>query len=281
MGKFKVYQNNNAVYIENLDAGTTNYISIPNFSFEIQDSTKTVQLVDSSLEEKVESMYGGDIQDSDGVAIDLDGTPKVLAEYLSSFAPASGGGTGGDVNVTNESLNVVSGPTSKTQLVDEDGLQLPVSKDLASLNSKGLILMGEDKDGILRRLRTETDGRLISSASVVNPPNTTSIGDTQKSTVASTDDSDTLIPNGETLIIQNLSAGAEGDVDGSAVELWQYADVTKLNGILLGVLYVNGSNGSLAINRGFIGDGSSIITMRRKRLAGGQKEIFGVWQGYF
>ena len=266
--KFKVFQQDNFVWITNTQSAETNYISLQDFSFEIQDSTKTVQLIDSSLESKVESMFGGDIGDKDGVTIDADGTPENLALYLGSFVVPAG--------------EVTIGAGSKVQIVDEDLNQVPVPKDLVNPDAKGLILMGEDSTGKLRRIRVEEDGRLISSASVVNPPNTTPIGDTIQQIVgASPIDIDTLIPLGQTIIIQTLSGGAEGDVDGSKVELWEYTDATKLVGTLLGVLYVNGSNGNLAINRAFLGDGNALITLRLSRLAGAGKEIFGVWQGYF
>lgn len=264
MANYSVYQFQNSVWITNQDNFQTEFIALQNFSFEIEQSTGTIQLVDSSLEKKVTSMLNTQLLD---INLDPVGGVEASAIYLSGLIAPVG------------SVTLEAG--AKIQLVDSLNEQVPVAPNTSNVATRGIILMGEDANGVLRRIRTEMDGRLISSASVVNPPNTNPIGDTQKSTVSSTDDSDTLIPLGETIVIQTLSAGAEGDVDGSAVELWQYTDITKTVGVLLGVLYVNGSNGALSINRGFVGDGSAIITMRRKRLAGGQKEIFGVWQGYY
>lgn len=264
---YKVYQQDNAVWIVDNLTLNTNYIALHNFSFEIDDNTGTVQLADSSIEKKVDSMLLNSIQDAEGNFIDRDGSANTIALYLGKFPAPSG------------EVSLQKG--SAIQIVDEINVPLPVTKDAENGFAKGLILMGEDLGGVLRRIRVEPDGRLISSASVVNPPNTTSIGDTKQSSVSSSVDDDTLIPNGETIIIQILSGGAEGDGDGSKVELFEFTDAEKTSGTLLGVLYVNGSNGSLAINRSFVGDGNAIITLRRSRLSGSAKEIFGKWDGYY
>ena len=54
MSTFKVYQQANTVLIENTLTQEVNYISIQDFSFEIDYPTSTIQLVDSSIEKKVE-----------------------------------------------------------------------------------------------------------------------------------------------------------------------------------------------------------------------------------
>jgi hypothetical protein len=258
----KVYVRGNSVFIEDEITGAKEYIGFRFFSFEIVGTT--IQLVDSSKVDEVVSLDASNFLDEAGAPV---GTVDVIENYLADFT---------------ENLPVVVTPESEVQIVDELGDSVPQNPNVsAQPTTKGLVLMGEDKDGILRRIRTETDGRLISSASVVNPPNTTPIGDTVVSDVSGTIDSDTIIPNGETLVIQSLSGGGEGETQGSKVELWQFTDGSKLTGTLLGILYVNGSNGSQAVNRGFIGDGNAIITLRRERLSGGAIEVFGVWQGYY
>jgi hypothetical protein len=258
----KIYLLGNSIIIEDALSGEKDYTGIQFFSFEIVGTT--IQLVDSSQVKEVISLNESDFLDKAGTPV---GDADAIETYLSDFS---------------ESTSVVISGDSKVQLVDENGDSVPVDKDVfATDTQKGVLLVGEDKDGIMRRIRVEADGRLISSASVVNPPGTTQVNQSVQSNVGTTDDSDYVIPNGELLIIQQFSGGAEGDVDGSKVELFVFEDGTKTVGQLLDVVYVNGSNGSDSINQGFVGDGSRLVTIRRSRLAGSGKEIFGKWQGYY
>lgn len=262
--KKKVYQLQNALVIEDFVTGEKEFIGLNFFSFETNDSASTIMLIDSSIDKRVTTISTIDFLDETGTPV---GDLSDIETYLSGFSLPLG------------SVSLEAG--AKVEPVDNIENALHVGNGEGDVPStRGFFLMGEDSSGVARRVRTESDGRLISSASVTNPPGTTTITESYLSNVSTTIDNDYVIPNGEVIVIQQFSGGAEGDVDGSKVELFVFEDGTKTTGELLSVVYVNGSNGTDSINKGFVGNGSRLVTIRRSRLAGSGKEIFGKWQGY-
>lgn len=122
------------------------------------------------------------------------------------------------------------------------------------------------------------------------PPDTTPIRRTGYSSVAGHVDNVYLITSGKNLVIQTAAYSGEASVDGSRVEFWHdpsgnYIDVTDLSTLtnfeLLFVGFLNGDGGQIdGTERKFLGDGTGQIVMRRERLGGGAKWIFGKWVGY-
>jgi hypothetical protein len=264
--KKKIFLQGNSVVVEDFVTGDSQYIGIQFFSFETAlegTVNETIQLIDSSKDQEVISILTINCLDQAGAPI---GDLADIVTYLQGFSAPAG-------TVTLEA-------GSQVEIVDDALRSMSIGNFQGNEATKGFFLMAEDQNGFAHRVRCEEDGRLISSASVVNPPTSTPIVEAYQGNVLTTVDDDYLIPNGETIVIQNLSGGAEGDVDGSKVELFVFPDGTKTGGELLSVLYVNGSNGSDGINQGFTGDGSKLVTIRRSRLAGAGKEIFGKWIGY-
>ncbi|MHC4648302.1 MAG: hypothetical protein ACYTBJ_22820 [Planctomycetota bacterium] len=259
--KYKVYVQGNAVVIEDL-SGNRDYIGLNFFSYEIEAGL--VQLLDSSLEKTVLSIAPVDFTDQAGLPV---GDENDIGTYLSTFTAPAG--------------TVTLDPGAQVELVDGAGNPTAIQNFAGSEVTKGYFFMGEDSGGFAHRVRTTEDGRLISTAQVSNPPGSTPVVEVHQGNVGTTVDNDYLIPTGENLVLQNLSAGAEGDVDGNKVELWYYTDGTKTTGQLISALYVNGSNATDSLAQAFTGDGSAIITLRRTRLAGSSREIFGKWQGYY
>lgn len=259
----KVYQNGNTLVIEDNVTGVKQFISMKFFSFEVYETD--VQLVDSSRASEVISINQNNFLDQSGSPV---GALDDIELYLSALSEPLG------------TVTIEAG--SEVQLVDELGNPLAIQNGFGSEVTKGLILMGEDNDGFLRRIRVEDDGRLISSASVTNPPNSIPLVMSSVDFVISETFTDYIIPNGVTIIVQQFNAGAEGDTDGSKVELILYSDNShSVVEEIYSVLYVNGSNGSDSINRAITGDGVKTLSMKKRRLAGSAKEIFGKWQGYY
>jgi hypothetical protein len=120
---------------------------------------------------------------------------------------------------------------------------------------------------------------------LVNPPapaNTTPVVSTGFGSVASTAGVDTnyTIPNGETLTIQVLLAGAEANTGGSVVDLFEdpNGDLSVLNRIAN--LYVDGSSDNAPLQRTFAGDGTRRIVLRRRGFSSNGREMFAQWSGY-
>ena len=55
-------------------------------------------------------------------------------------------------------------------------------------------------------------------------------------------------------------------------------DLSVLN--VLDVIFASGLSDQHDLNAEFIGDGTKRIILRRRRLSGGSKEVFGRWEGF-
>ena len=143
-------------------------------------------------------------------------------------------------------------------------------------------IQGIDDVGVVRDVAVSPTRRLLTSAEPpVPPPDTTGVTFTEYGNVAGEDDYDYLIPNGETLVVQRFSAGAE-PAGGSNVELWYDPDGTKLNMNIIDVIFSDGQSDQHDLNDSFLGDGTNRVIMRRTGLGSANaRVIFGRWEGYY
>jgi len=173
--------------------------------------------------------------------------------------------------------NVNTGATTASSSIYVDGV------GLFDDTSSSILVAGKDDDDMIRSVAVSTSRRLlVSNEPPTSPPDTTSVRETFSGNISATDDQFYLIPNGETLFIQRLSAGAEVDsTAGSVIELYYDINGTGLGMILLDSIFASGNSDQHDLNENFIGDGTKRILLRRRRLTGGASEIFGRWEGYY
>jgi len=147
---------------------------------------------------------------------------------------------------------------------------------------EGQLVMIGDIDGNIAGI-TATKRLLVSQEPPEPPEGTTAVVRTKYDDVAASNDDVYLIPNGETLIIQRFSAGGAEVNGGSVVELWYDPLNTGLEAdmTIIDVIFVNGSGGQHDLNERYVGDGTKVVRMRRKRLSGGSAKLFGRWEGYY
>lgn len=129
----------------------------------------------------------------------------------------------------------------------------------------------------------DDNGRLLVYIPTPTPPaGRTLISSTLQSSVGGTNDSFTTIPNGESIIIQRFKGGAADGNGGSKVELYYAPNGNTTGLVLLEVVYVNSN--SLEVNLEYespVGNGTRAILLRRVGIGGGNREIFGKWEGYY
>ena len=142
---------------------------------------------------------------------------------------------------------------------------------------KDFNIVDENGDNII------INGRIPIDASPPDAPvDTTSIVVTEFGNVSTSDDNTFLIPDGDILVIQRFSAGAEIDsTAGSVVELFHDPDGDGgTNMEIIDVIFASGTSDQHDLRSEFLGDGTALIRMRRLRFSGGSKQIFGRWEGY-
>jgi len=149
--------------------------------------------------------------------------------------------------------------------------------------SSSVQIAGLDDNGLVKKVSVTSGGRLkISQEPPDAPSETTPVNITEFDNVSGTDDNVYIIPSGETLTIQRFSAGAEVDTTaGNNVELWYDPNGTGIGMTIIDVIFCSGSGDQHDLRAQYIGDGTRVIRMRRKRYSGGSKEIFGRWEGYY
>lgn len=132
-------------------------------------------------------------------------------------------------------------------------------------------IVGKDENNAFRSVAVTTTGRLLTSSE----PETAVLSDTQFDSVSTVSDSFTTIPNGESVVIKTLLAGAESGNGGSKVELYEAPNGDTTGLIFVGVLFVDASNGQADLNYTTgTGDGTRAVLLRRERFGGGAVEIF-------
>ena len=150
--------------------------------------------------------------------------------------------------------------------------------DYSSLEGQVFILT--DADGDVADV-TSNGRLLVSQEPPTPPPDTTSVKQTEYGNVSVEDDNEYTIPNGETIIIQRLSAGAEQGQGGNVIELWYDPNGNKVDMQIIDVIFSNGDSDQHDLNDEYTGDGTRRIVMRRRRLSGGANLIFSRWEGYY
>jgi len=149
-------------------------------------------------------------------------------------------------------------------------------------SSSVTMIAGEDDNHIIRRVAVNSSRRLLVSQEPPSPPpETTAVARIEYGNVSGSDDNEWVIPNGKTLTIQRLSAGAE-PAGGSNVELWYDPDGTKTNMQIIDVIFSDGQSDQHDLNATYIGDGVAQIVMRRTGIGSSNARlIFGRWEGYY
>ena len=139
----------------------------------------------------------------------------------------------------------------------------------------------EIKSGINGQVATvDSTNRLLVSTNVTAPVGTTEIIQTEYSDSSGTQDSFYTITNGETLTLTRFSAGAASSTEGSVIELY-YAPNGNTTGLeIIDVIFAKGSSDQHDLLQEFVGDGTRAILLRRERLDGGSRLMFGRWEGF-
>ncbi len=183
-------------------------------------------------------------------------TESTLTEVSESIGQESGGNTvlSRLLDIWTKLVELFNDGDAKTQIWD--------GTNIASITSVGRIK--------------------IDSSPPDAPPETTPVEITEYSNVSGSDDNIFIIPNGDTLVIQRFSAGAETDsTAGNVIELWSDPDGDGgANMEIIDTIFASGSSDQHDLRSTFLGDGTHAIRMRRLRFSGGAKQIFGRWEGY-
>jgi hypothetical protein len=158
-----------------------------------------------------------------------------------------------------------------------------IKSGCSSVSIEGInFLYGKDTNKQAQEVKLSADGRLLVSTTSPAPPETTPVDITESGDVVTVSDNVYVIPNGETLEINRFSAGAEVDATaGSVIELYYDPNGTGVGMTLLDAIFASGSSDQHDENISYLGNGTIAIRLRRRRLTGGSKEIFGRWEGYY
>jgi hypothetical protein len=173
-------------------------------------------------------------------------------------------------------IKVTLTDAASSKLGTEDGVAIPAGTD-------GLLAMGTDYDDVARRLRTTTDGRLITNSAVTSPPGYTAVAQAYSGDVATETDNFYTIPTGEQLKIQRFAGGGEQATGGSKVEMFYAPNGENSGTNLIRAGYVSGNNFEFSLDwdAPALGDGTRAILIKRFRFSGGAVELAGFWDGYY
>lgn len=146
----------------------------------------------------------------------------------------------------------------------------------------GEIIVDKDDDTIGLTVNSDGSINTVPQLSPDAPTGTTQVVQETFSDVASTAgvDLNYVIPNGETLTIQLLVAGAEESTGGSVVELFYdpNGDLSVLTRI--STLFVNGQSDNTPVNQEFVGNGTRRIVVRKRGYSSAAREMFAQWIGF-
>ncbi len=211
---------------------------------------------------------------------DLDSTLNVSIQDEDTSATAS-------VSSDNESLKIeIIGDSGNRADVNASGQLLTTTVGGVS-NTK---IEGDTSGNVAE---VDASNRLLVSTPPPEPPSgTTPVVITEFDDVLGNnrDYNYYTIPNGETVTIQSLIGGSEGTNNESYIALWHDPTGTNASGaeddgdpswdiIVLG--FTANSNVQFDLNQSFVGDGTARIVLHRRRMDGGQRLMFGRWQGYY
>ncbi|HNR90701.1 MAG TPA: hypothetical protein PKM65_20360 [Spirochaetota bacterium] len=179
-------------------------------------------------------------------------------------------------------VNVAITPTEAVKIRDKNAAGNEVSVDAAGNLSAKTILRDATFDSRLAKVDA-SGNQLVILAAPVPPTGKTAISNTQQGDMSGVQNSFTVIPNGYSVVIQRLKAGAEHESNGgSKVELWYAPNGNTTGMTLLEAIYINGSSNQFDLAyESPIGNGTRAILLRRSRLIGGSVEVFAKWEGYY
>lgn len=193
-----------------------------------------------------------------------------------------------DIEITNTKLSDIytrqSNKTQFTKLTDGTN-DVEVTSDnrlkVESVQANGATqnVVITDKDDPSVQASVNASGQLQVSTPPPQPPEgTTGISRTEYNSVSGTSDNVFTIPNGETLIIQRLSASAEGT---AAIELWYDPNGNGNSMTILAVIFSNANTSQIDLNSSYTGNGTRAIRLRRSVSGWGSQDIFARWEGYY
>lgn len=256
------------------------------------------------------------IKDIDGIKKITDPLPAGTnnigdVDVVSSVLPT---GAATETTLLAANQNLIDIETLLTSIKNTDGIKkitdaLPVGDniigrtklsdgtDLALIESNGAIRIGiygnggtvpvdVSLDGTDGKYRLEIVGKVSVSAPPAPPASTpVSIDASSPLSVTTTSTTTYVIPNGETLTITSITAGAEGDPNerGSKVEVFYYDGTERI----IERIYLTGQTVPLFPDTAEARDGTALvgngvheIRVRRTRLGGSSVEIDAVIRGY-
>jgi len=136
-------------------------------------------------------------------------------------------------------------------------------------------------DGIYEA-KVDPTGRLLVSTQTVTPISATPVVQLQSGSVSGTANYFYIIPNGVTFTITKFAASSEVEQQaGNVVELYYAPNGNTIGIILIDTIYSSGNSDQHDLDVSYIGNGTRAILLRRRRLSGGAKEIFGRFAGYY
>ena len=192
------------------------------------------------------------------------------------LVPAGGARIGSKIKVPYFRVYNTSAPATTPSKIEHHWV------NLVDKSGSRVTVTGVDGNGFVHEVATNSQGRLLISQ---EPPGTpfgaVAVGETSFGNINGTIDTPFTITNGKKLTITRFVAGAESDsTAGNVIELFEdpNGDLSVLN--VLDVIFASGLSDQHDLNAEFIGDGTKRILLRRRRLSGGSKEVFGRWEGF-
>lgn len=180
--------------------------------------------------------------------------------------------------------NMNTGITSAAAILKIEGVAL------FDDSSSSVGISGKDDTGLTRKVAVDEFGNLRTAPiEPVTPPGAVRVTRSEDGDLSGRSDDIYVITDEKTLEIQALFVTAAASLEGSVVEMYwdefgAYVDQDDLEALgleLLVPVIQSGSTFSISFaSRKFLGDITAQIVMRRERLDGGAKRVFGRWVGF-
>jgi len=185
--------------------------------------------------------------------------------------------------------NIVWSATATTDtligLIDLQSMVSVVTTTASSTESIMVLGVNVLREGA--NLTFDDIGRLgVFLSAPTAPPNTTAVDNGGLITITANATVDSLysITNGKTLTIQAFSVSASDGGTGKSVRVEMFEDpngnLTVLNRVPGGTLFVNANSFERTIGRTFIGNGTRRILLRTVQLGAATMDVFRQWVGF-
>ncbi len=209
-----------------------------------------------------------------------------IGEYRSSAFTLTDGQVA-PLQITNSGrlkvdAEITAGVSNQIQVKNSSGTSIDVSWEQGE-NRMPIPVGIVDAYNFQNAANVDASGRLqVMIPPPATPEGKTRVVKTEYSNLDGTQDNVYVIPNGETLTLQRFNAGGECDSDtGNVVELWYDPNGNGADMEIIDVIFCSGTSSQHDLNVDYVGDGVKAIRMRRKRLSGGAKWVFGRWEGFY